>query len=242
MRFFLLLFLAFIFPNFANAAPIVRAELVSEQTAIEAGENLRLSLFLHHPEGWHSYTKDPGDAGLPTTLSWNLTAGFSASEIDWPPAEKITEGSLTVYGYTGDILLPVTITTPANLSEPSYKFSAKAQWLVCKDICIPEEQEVEIVLPVYNANNDTSNQQPAASNSSWFFALIVALTFAILGGLVLNLMPCVLPVLSLKALALVKKSGRTREHTARHGVAYTLGVLVSFAVLATILICLLLAG
>ena len=58
------------------------------------------------------------------------------------------------------------------------------------------------------------------------------------GGLVLNAMPCVLPVLSVKALALVRHAGAGRAVTAAHGLAYTLGVLVSFAVLAGVLLAL----
>lgn len=55
-------------------------------------------------------------------------------------------------------------------------------------------------------------------------------------------MPCVLPVLSLKTLALVKKTGKERAHTAKYGIAYTLGILVTFALIAAILISLQKAG
>lgn len=59
-----------------------------------------------------------------------------------------------------------------------------------------------------------------------------ALMLAVLGGLVLNLMPCVLPVLSLKALALAKKAGSEHSLVVRQGVAYTAGILVSFAAIS----------
>ncbi len=60
--------------------------------------------------------------------------------------------------------------------------------------------------------------------------LIGALLFALLGGVILNLMPCVLPVLSLKALSLVQ-GGHSREHARRHATFYTLGILAAMAVL-----------
>jgi thiol:disulfide interchange protein len=72
--------------------------------------------------------------------------------------------------------------------------------------------------------------------------LPVVMLLAVLGGLVLNLMPCVLPVLSLKALAIAKKSGHEHKVVVRMGVAYTLGILVSFGVIAGILIALRQAG
>ncbi len=60
--------------------------------------------------------------------------------------------------------------------------------------------------------------------------IVMALLFAVLGGLVLNLMPCVLPILSLKALGLAK-GGHGSGYARRHAIWYTAGVLTSFAVL-----------
>ncbi|NBO17864.1 MAG: hypothetical protein EBV03_01300 [Proteobacteria bacterium] len=64
----------------------------------------------------------------------------------------------------------------------------------------------------------------------------VALLLALLGGLVLNLMPCVLPVLSLKAIALAKKAGRDHAHVCAQGISYTLGIMLSFAVISGVLL------
>ncbi|QSA96422.1 protein-disulfide reductase DsbD [Methylococcus sp. EFPC2] len=66
--------------------------------------------------------------------------------------------------------------------------------------------------------------------------LASALVLALLGGLVLNLMPCVFPVLSLKALHLLKQAEESRTRTRLHGLAYTAGVLLSFAALGGVLI------
>ncbi|HNQ91898.1 MAG TPA: protein-disulfide reductase DsbD family protein [Alphaproteobacteria bacterium] len=65
-----------------------------------------------------------------------------------------------------------------------------------------------------------------------------AIILAILGGLILNLMPCVFPVLSMKALSLVKMSSREQKHAALHGIFYTAGIMVCFAGIATALIAL----
>ena len=63
-----------------------------------------------------------------------------------------------------------------------------------------------------------------------------ALLLALLGGVILNLMPCVFPVLSIKALAVLQQAGHARRQTRLHGWAYTAGVLVSFAALAGVLL------
>ena len=69
-----------------------------------------------------------------------------------------------------------------------------------------------------------------------------ALLFALFGGLILNLMPCVFPVLSMKALSLVKMSEREQSHAAAYGLSYTFGVLVCFGAIAGGLIILQQAG
>jgi len=61
------------------------------------------------------------------------------------------------------------------------------------------------------------------------------LALAFLGGLILNIMPCVLPVLSLKVFSLLKHAGQTRSDAFRHGLAYTAGVVLSFLALAAVL-------
>ena len=79
-------------------------------------------------------------------------------------------------------------------------------------------------------NTGTNNATPKAR-----IGLLTALLLALGGGLILNLMPCVLPVLSLKALSLAQ-SGESREHARRHALAYTIGVLAAFAVLGAIVL------
>lgn len=85
--------------------------------------------------------------------------------------------------------------------------------------------EVNSVLQV--AGSDTK------SDSIGFFT---ALFLALIGGIILNLMPCVFPVLSIKALSLVSHSNQSAAQIRAHGVVYTLGVLASFAFLALLLI------
>ncbi len=77
-----------------------------------------------------------------------------------------------------------------------------------------------------------------AANTSF----IAAIFFAVLGGLILNLMPCVFPVLSLKAMSLSKMSDKEQAHAAASGFAYTAGVILSFAAIAGALMVLKSAG
>ncbi|KRG66381.1 cytochrome C biogenesis protein [Stenotrophomonas humi] len=95
--------------------------------------------------------------------------------------------------------------------------------------------------PDASAENNQRSQPPGTSaektNGSLFWALLLALA----GGLVLNLMPCVLPVLSLKVLG-VAQSGESREHARRHALWYTAGVLVAFSLIGGLVLALRAAG
>ncbi|MBE2264564.1 MAG: thioredoxin family protein [Burkholderiaceae bacterium] len=105
----------------------------------------------HKPE-WHTYWKNSGDSGLPTTLEWSLPPGVIAGDIDWPIPKKIPIGSLANYGYEGTVLLPVPLTITPDFKPPigsnALQVKLKAAWLVCRLECIPEEGEFALSIPI----------------------------------------------------------------------------------------------
>jgi thiol:disulfide interchange protein DsbD len=78
----------------------------------------------------------------------------------------------------------------------------------------------------------TKPAQTATSPRTTHYSLLTSLVLAFLGGLILNIMPCVLPILALKALALSKKAAASRSAAAKQGMSYTAGVVVSFLLIA----------
>ena len=90
-----------------------------------------------------------------------------------------------------------------------------------------------------SADNDRRSLPPATTGTPASLAWVLLLALA--GGLVLNLMPCVLPVLSLKVLGLAQ-SGESRAHARRHALWYTLGVLLAFVVIGALVLALRAAG
>ena len=101
---------------------------------------------MHTDEGWHTYWINPGDAGLATTITWTLPPGFSAGPIRWPTPEKHAMGPLMTYGYDGDAYLLVTITPPKGDLPRHFDLKAKAEWLVCKEECIPGHADLTLPL------------------------------------------------------------------------------------------------
>ena len=86
----------------------VRAELIAHAPqGVSPGQPVWFGLRLEHIPHWHTYWKNPGDSGLPTTLIWTLPAGVSAGDIDWPAPGYLPIGPLMNFGYEGTVVLPV---------------------------------------------------------------------------------------------------------------------------------------
>ena len=133
--------------------PYVRAELIAHAPqGVAPGQPLWLGLHITHQPEWHTYWKNPGDSGLPTTLDWQLPAGLDAGEIAWPLPRKIPIGTLANYGYEGTVLLPVPVTVASTFAPGPLARDAtiqlRASWLVCRKECIPEDGEFTLQLPI----------------------------------------------------------------------------------------------
>jgi thiol:disulfide interchange protein DsbD len=345
----------------------VEAELVAERTAIIPGQPLTVALRLVMERGWHTYWRNPGDSGLPTTLAWQLPQGASAGSIQWPTPRALPVGPLMNFGYEGEVLLLSDVSVSRDFARSiAVKLNARADWLVCKEICIPEGADLSLTLPAadvaaadpvwggpiasaraalprplegfaasargtgrevvltlggknwagdpgevyffpYSAGliEPSAKQTLTRDGGAWKLALSVAnqrvgeftrvagvvtasqgfagqraatvdapltgsivaapakpalavvplplaadsealplglaLAFAFVGGVLLNLMPCVFPVLSLKVLGFAMHGGG-RAAMRLHGLAFTAGVVVSFWLLAAGLVALRSAG
>ncbi|WP_284619445.1 protein-disulfide reductase DsbD family protein [Aquabacterium humicola] len=130
----------------------VRAELVAHAPeGVAPGKPLQLGLLIEHQPHWHTYWRNPGDSGLPTTLAWQLPAGLVAGEIQWPRPHRLPVGPLVNYGFEGRLLLPVPVQVTQAPAGANLTIDLRADWLVCKEVCIPESGEFRLQLPVQAA-------------------------------------------------------------------------------------------
>ncbi|OYV40704.1 MAG: hypothetical protein B7Z81_01785 [Acidocella sp. 20-61-6] len=120
------------------ASPRDTVRLVSASNAATHGA-IRLGLQFKLAPGWHIYWSNPGDAGFPPALDPAGPATFSA--FRFPPPELLTQGPVTAYVLSGDVLLPFTAQHVAG------NVQAAAHWLVCSDVCVPEHAEFTLPLP-----------------------------------------------------------------------------------------------
>ena len=322
----------------AESSPVqsarAAASLVSDTDRAEPGRPLHLGLWLRLAPGWHTYWRNPGDAGAPPELDLTLPKGVHAGPILWPVPERLRDAGLMSYAYTGDFVLPVEVTPGSG----GLHVEAKASWLVCATVCVPEEGTFRLALPEDTAAPSAqaplfaaslarvprpspfaamvgpdgalvlrgSGLSPETVRDAWFlpdqpariaqatpqrvtvgngnvriqlkgagakaFAtpldgvvvlrdpagqdaslavsavpgvppvvtgaslpgrlpLAQALLFAALAGVILNAMPCVFPVLAMKAVGLAGLSGAARRSVRRAALSYTAGVILAFLAL-----------
>ena len=342
---FLLMFACPLWAGSIAKTPQLTVDLVAEPTPIISGKTVTLALRFNPVPGWHIYWKNPGDSGLPPSVTWKLPPGWTAGPLQFPFPEKILLPPLVSYGYEQETLLLTTFTIPEYEKIPSsFPVEADIEWLVCKETCLPGKAHLNLTLSTQPKPNidlqglfddvrkdlptslphifisaktegadlqlivepktqvgslnffpegdfldefkpsktevlssgklqltlplkekaklpsslqgvlvaenpwDTSGHRALAisvalkSPSSSTSRLPLTLLFAFLGGLILNVMPCVFPILSLKALHLVQISSESRAAARREGIAFSFGVLLSLLALAGLLIILRASG
>lgn len=332
-------------------SPRALVSLVADASVVAPGQPLRIGLRQQLTPRWHTYWRNPGDAGTPPDIRLKLPDGVTAGEIAWPGPDALAFGPLVNFGYDHEVVLPIPLTLPATLRPGEVlHIEADASWLVCAHECIPEEGRFVLDLPVADHAQPASAEVAAAfarsdarqpTASPWTAGLKVedgsltlsfdgegidaqaikearffpntwgaiehaapqqltiepgrlqlhierglsfdatqlldgllavrdpqggrrwlqvslnpqapasavtansvalglgqAALFAFLGGLILNLMPCVFPVLAIKAMAVAQLSGGELRRIRLAGLFYTLGVLSAFALLAGVLLAL----
>ncbi len=139
-----------------SAANVVKTDQVQAQLlvhapqGIQAGTTFWLGLQIEHQPQWHTYWQNPGDSGLPTRMQWQLPSGLQAGDIAWPLPKKIPIGTLANHGYEGRLLLRVPVTVGAHFQFPAtggLPLRLQAEWLVCRQECIPQEGQLALNLP-----------------------------------------------------------------------------------------------
>ena len=334
VRRLILLLVLLLTPVLAQARGI-EPELVAEGPAPVGGE-VELAIHMHPGPGWHGYWLNPGDAGLPMEVRWQLPRGFAAGPLRYPVPTRLEVAGLMNYVYERDYAVLVRLKVPAD-AKGTIPIRADAHWLACTDkVCVPDQGQLSLDLPVgsgtpnraqfdnwrkalprplvtvgcfeiagdklrvaiplpasvavekpylfpaadgvvdydaqqsFRRSGDTliaelssKGTRPrqfsgllAIGDADGFEfralpgpvpsggteigtlglqALLWAVLGAIAGGILLNLMPCVFPILALKALHISRAGGHASE-ARREALAYTAGAVVGTGALGMVLL------
>ena len=140
-------------PQAVARTPHVTAELLRETAGVTPGGTVHVALRQSIIPKWHTYWRNPGDSGEPTTVSWTLPPGWRAGGIVWPAPERQPIGppdnQLVNYGFSREVVLPVPVTAPADARPgETVRLVARASWLVCEEVCVPEQAALFIDMPV----------------------------------------------------------------------------------------------
>lgn len=100
-------------------------------------------------EGWKTYWRAPGDAGIPPSINWQGSRNLDTVEFYWPVPEVFDQNGMRSVGYTHELILPVRLTA----KQPGKPISVKAQLSlgVCRDVCMPMQTRVKAALPTPGA-------------------------------------------------------------------------------------------
>jgi DsbC/DsbD-like thiol-disulfide interchange protein/cytochrome c biogenesis protein CcdA len=341
VRRLLILLMLLLVPAIAQARGI-EPQLVAEGPAPPGGE-VELAIEMRTQPSWHGYWLNPGDAGLPMSVKWELPPGYSVGPLRYPVPGRLSIAGIMNYVYEHDYAVLVRLKVPKDASGV-VPIRASANWLACTDkICVPESGTMAVdvavgtgapdrraqfdewrralprplvtpakfeiagdrlrvavplprnvavedpyLFPAADGPVDYAGKQhfrrlgdlliaelPRRSGEAKDFAGVLALgdgkglelhalpgnvptggralgetgtnavlwavLGAIAGGLLLNLMPCVFPILALKALHLAKSGGREGE-ASRDALAYTLGAIIGTGALGVALLAIRAAG
>jgi DsbC/DsbD-like thiol-disulfide interchange protein len=130
-----------------DPSPNSAAEFIPEVKSMRPGESFTVALRITLDPGWHSYWQNPGDAGQPAAIDWEIPAGFRAGEIQWPYPRTVEESTVTSYGYEDEVVLLAEILPPRFMTTGhAVTFTAEARWLVCNNICLPASAALEFEL------------------------------------------------------------------------------------------------
>lgn len=179
-----------------------------------------------------------------TTFAARSDKGAVVRPGEWPPARTIRDeyfGEQAVY--FDELLLPLEVVR-AQAGPDTLRLELGFMGCQENGVCYPPlSRRFEIALADAPASASAPTPEAGAANgrAGGGIGLFAALGFALLGGLILNLMPCVLPILSLKALGLAG-SGESPARARAHALWYSAGVVLSFAALGALALGLRAAG
>jgi thiol:disulfide interchange protein len=216
----------------------------ADRTAYEPGETARVATRVTVEDGWHVNSNTPTfDYLIPTKLDLELPDGWPDETVRYPRHEMKTfafaDQPLVVYD--GELVILSEVKVPAGAAKGSVEVRAALRYQACNDSqCLPPvTSDATVSLKVgpggtpieselFGVSPSPQDRGRGGSGSNLGAMLLLALV----GGLILNAMPCVLPVLSLKVFGLVRSAGQGRSEVVRGALATAAGILVSFLALA----------
>jgi thiol:disulfide interchange protein len=150
-------------PSLALAAHTHPSLILSAEPA-RPGETVMAGVRLRMDPGWHTYWRNPGGPGIPTSVEWALPHGVTAGEIQWPIPEKLVSDDGPSYIYEKEVILLVPLTISPKAASGPLQLKADVGWLECEKECVPGKGSVQATL---NVGTETKPSKDAALIETW---------------------------------------------------------------------------
>ena len=125
----------------------VKVSLHTQYDAVNPNQNLGVLLKFKMTPGWHIFSQNPGEVGMPTKVEWKLPLGYEVSELGWSRDEEFESDGIVQRGY-GDTAYYQAVIHPETTTLERAELEVKIKWLACRDECVPEQRTFVLKLPV----------------------------------------------------------------------------------------------
>lgn len=241
------------FTGRAIAAPTATVAAKISSSALKPGDKVRLTATVDVPEGYHAQSHTPLEKFyIPLTVKLDSNPAFTVGEIAYPEPKLETYpmlGKLSVYTGKVDLTVPITITSAAASGPLAIPGSVRLQMCDDKSCFPPATVKFSVNATITGAGTAsapptttqavtaaTISAPPAKMQDKTGWTLWTAIGAALLAGLLFNIMPCVLPVLPLKAVGFYEASQHNRARSFALGVVFSIGLICVFAALALVVL------
>lgn len=236
-----------------NQSKGAKTRLIASFYQNEKGEKKLISAIQFKiAPGWKIYGNDSGGIGLPPSIDFEGSTNLSKHEIFWPEAtveeEQIGEESIKYSTYRDELVLPIEIDIKDS-AKPT-ELTANIAYGLCKDVCVPasegfllkvsdepDEEVLQIIQKFFPHKKITDEAvkadfKPNNEGMNVPLVTISIILLAIIGGAILNIMPCVLPVLSIKLISVINHSNAPIQKVRFAFLSTIIGILFCFIVFA----------
>lgn len=205
------------------------------QNAYKAALKIKLK------DGWKLFVRENSEEEFLPKVSLKSSSDIKNIEVIWPEPEF--DQLKNAYLYSKEVLIPIQVYLDGTDKGPvDFNFSVFLAY--CKDVCISNQHEFSVTMP--KTDNDSDSYEAIKLIDLGVYNLIgdsfiIVLLISFLGGFILNFMPCVLPVISMKVLAVIK--ARSSKLAPRYDfIAISLGIITCFLIIGIVFSSFKLAG
>lgn len=128
-----------------------RVDLLVDHQTVAPGKPFWVAMRFKIEPGWHIYWDNPGDSGMPTTISLALPEEYDLGPPLWPAPVKFEDAGMVSYGFKGETVVLIEVTPTKEAAPGPLVIEASAKWMACNEICVIGEGAAKAVLTVGQA-------------------------------------------------------------------------------------------